>query len=156
VRSHDVRLRDLIARGYAQSATFRRLVDTIEDLPCIVYVTSAVKLSGGVTGALLHTSAGLPELPILRVLVKTNLPADEAIWTIGHELQHVVEAVGGLREKGGLAITATFDALSARGRSSGGTPYKYETEAAIIVATQVRDELRAAREVSPPLPARAP
>jgi hypothetical protein len=41
-------------------------------------------------GALLHKPAGLREMPILRVVLKTNLAREEAIATIAHELQHTV------------------------------------------------------------------
>ena len=40
-------------------------------------------------------------MPVLRVLlVKTNLAHHEGIAVIGHELQHVIEAVTRLRRRG--------------------------------------------------------
>ena len=93
-------IRTLIGDGYMRSATFKTLVDTVENLSCVVYVTSAVKLSDGMRGALLHSAAGSRELPVLRVLLKASLAPYEAIAVIGHELQHVIEAVRGLRPIG--------------------------------------------------------
>jgi hypothetical protein len=143
VRSAEPTLRNLIADGYARSATFRELVDTVEQLPCVVYIVTTVKLSQRMTGALLHWSVGLAEKPMLRVLVKSNLSRDEAIATIAHELQHVVEAVRG-SGAGRVAITAAFDKLDPTARARGAN--RYETEAAVGVAKTVRDELwRASR-----------
>ena len=70
-------------------------MDSVEGLPCVVYVASVVKLSDGKRGALLHWPSNSPEMPVLRMSIKTNLSHDEAIAVIGHELQHVVEAVRG-------------------------------------------------------------
>ena len=70
VRSDDAEVRALLAAGYERSATFKALVDEIDARPGIVYVAQAVKLSGNLEGALLHTVAGSRELPMLRVLLK--------------------------------------------------------------------------------------
>ena len=78
VRSSEARIREAIVDGYVRSATFRKLVDAAEGLPCVVYVATAVKLPHDMQGALLHWSAGSPETPVLRVLVKNNLTPEEA------------------------------------------------------------------------------
>lgn len=143
VRSEESGIRRLIVDGYARSATFRELVDAVEDLPCIVYIASVVKLSQGMSGALLHRSVGPRETPILRVLVRANLSRDETIAIIGHELRHVIEAVSAGPAVDGLEMTAAFDRLDPGAQASGVSTY--ETEAAIQVATKVRDELKAAR-----------
>jgi hypothetical protein len=138
VRSEDPRVRALLVEGYAHSGTFRKMVDAAEALSCIVYISSAVKLSQGMNGALLHQSGGRPEMPVLRVLLKTNLSSDEAMATIAHELQHVVEGVTGLTSRGDGNLRAVFESLGAAGAR--GTT-KYDTEAAIQVTLLVRSEL---------------
>ena len=140
VRSAEARIRNLIAEGYGRSPTFRELVDTVEALPCIVYVSTVVKLSQGMRGALLHWSAGLDDLPVLRVVITTTkLSRDEAISVIGHELQHVVEAVR-TSPAGALRITAAFDRLQPA-TARAGDIRKYETDAAVSVTMRLRAEL---------------
>jgi hypothetical protein len=147
VRSADPVIRALLAEGYERSATLRRLVDTTEALSCIVYVVPAVKLPEGVRGALLHWSAGSAGLPILRVVVKPNSAREEAIATIAHELQHVIEAV--TASKGGeIDMTAAFDALDPLAAGQTGVR-QYETAAAMEVTAAVRRELRLARGERP-------
>lgn len=142
VRSEEPRIRDLVADGYARSATFRALVDATEDLPCIVYIATTVKLSQGMSGALLHRMDGRREMPLLHVLVRTNLSRDETIAIIAHELQHVVEAMRGAPGEDGSAMAAVFEALDT-GADRG--TRQYETEAAVDVTRKVRGELRRVR-----------
>lgn len=143
VRSQELQIRNLIGEGYSRSSTFRELVDAVEDLPCIVYVATVVKLSQRMSGALLHQAVGARDLPILRVLVRASLSREEAIAIIGHELQHVVEAVSARRPVEGVDLAGAFDALDPTARVSGDR--KYETAAAIAVTTKVREELQHAR-----------
>jgi hypothetical protein len=140
VRSAEEHVRQLIGEGYDRSATFRALVDRVEQQSCVVYISSVVKLSQGMRGALLHTSVGDREMPVLRVLLKTNLGRDEAIAVIGHELQHVIEAVQGARIMDSPNLTTVFNELDPRTRAS--NSHKYETEAAIAVAESIRGGLK--------------
>jgi len=146
LRSAEPHIRTLIADGYMRSATFKEVVDVVEERSCVVYVASVVKLSQGARGALLHEAVGLPEMPILRVLLKTNLSGDEAIAVIGHELQHVAEAISGAPKDIRHEIATAFDKLDPTARSAG--VRKYETDAAIAITTKIRDELRRHRQTS--------
>jgi hypothetical protein len=143
VRSSSAAIRALVGRGYEQSAAFRSLVDAIEASATVVYIEPAVKLRAGREGALLHAVMGSPELPILRVLIKTNLGDANTIGVVAHELQHVVEAVTGDGLQNARAMTATFARLD-RLHSVGGAAF--ETEAARKVQQRVVDELRANRK----------
>jgi hypothetical protein len=118
VRSAEPAVRSIIADGYRRSATFKAIVDRIEALPCVVYVGTAVKLSQGMRGALLHSPVGLKEMPVLRVLLRANLSPDEAISVIAHELQHVDEAMSQTPAGGEVVMTAAFRTLdsTAEGR----------------------------------------
>jgi hypothetical protein len=139
VRSGEANVRALIADGYTGSVTFREKVDAVERLPCVVYIASAVKLSQGMRGALLHVPAGDPAMPVLRVLLKTNLSHDEAIAVIGHELQHVIEAATSApAEPGGFAGTFARLDPAAQGRNL----RKFETETAVAVTFRILDELK--------------
>jgi len=140
VRSSEAPVRNLIAEGYARSATFRALVDAVDDLPCVVYIASAVKLSQGMRGALLHLPGPAREMPVLRVLIKTNLATHESIAVIGHELQHVIEAVTAPAAEARLDVTAAFDRLDPSARAHGS--HKYDTALAISMTARVIDELK--------------
>ena len=140
VRSGEHPIRTLIADGHARSPTFRALVERVEQMSCVVYVATAVKLSQGMRGALLHTAVGPDRIPVLRVLIRASLGPDEAIAVIGHELQHVIEAIEHAPAAGSQPMSAVFDKLDETAR--GGSIRKYETEAAIEVTERVRDELR--------------
>ena len=148
VRSAEARIRERVADGYTRSATFKTLVDAVEKLSCVVYLSSTVKLSGGMRGALLHWPATDPEMPVLRVLLKANLSRDETIAVIGHELQHVIEAVRSDRATDRFDVTATFDKLDPS--SQRGSVHKYDTDEAIRITVMVLDELnRARRDIRP-------
>jgi hypothetical protein len=140
VRSDDACIRAVLRSGYDRSPTFRALVDEIESRPGIVYIEQAVKLSRRMDGALLHAVAGSREIPLLRVLLKTNLAPDYAIAVLGHELQHVVEVLRAGPPKDAAAIAALFAALDHQTDDS-----KFETEDARAIASLVRSELRAKR-----------
>ena len=75
--------RRLCSRAVAQRirafADVQAVVDDVESRPGIVYIEQAVTLSRAMDGALLHTIAGSREMPLLRVLLKTNLAPDYAI-----------------------------------------------------------------------------
>ena len=150
VRSSEARIREAILDGYFRSATFRKLVDAAEGLPCIVYVATAVKLPHDTQGALLHWAAGSPETPVLRVLVKNNLTPEEAIATVAHELQHVVEAATAALSTGEWNMGAAFDKLDPMTSRVTGVR-KYETDAAVAVTRAVRNELRETRAKRAPL-----
>jgi hypothetical protein len=77
---------------------------------------------------------------VLRVLVKSNLSRDEAIATIAHELQHVVEVATAAPGAGADDMSAVFAKLDPAAKVRG--TYKHETDAAIDVTSRVRDELR--------------
>jgi len=148
VRSAESGIRALIADGYARSPTFKKLVDAVDDLACVVYVSSIARLSQGMRGALLHWTAANPEMPVLRVLLKANLARDEAIAVTGHELQHVIEAVRKDRVTDRFDVTATFDRLDPS--SQRGSVHKYDTDEAIRITVTVLDELNQARRDTRP------
>src|SRR5262245_1020374 len=111
VRSVQPHVLSAIADGYARSATFRQLVDSVEQLPCVVYVGTIVRLSRGMQGALLHLPVGASATPVLRVVVKTSLTPDESVAIIGHELQHIIEAVNSGLVSPGSNLDTAFDIL---------------------------------------------
>ena len=139
LRSDEPSFRALVSEGYQRSPTFKSLVDEIGAKPGIVYIASTAKLSQGMEGALLHSVAGSPNLPVLRVLLKGYPVGDHAIALVAHELQHVAEV---LREGAGsspIAMTRFFASLDAAHETGVG---KVETEAARQIEQRVLNELR--------------
>jgi len=139
VRSDDATIRSFLMDGYERSATLRTLVNEIESRPGIVYIEPIVKLSQGMNGALLHFVTGSTDLPILRVVIKTNMSRDYAIGIAAHELQHVAEALRSGRVTSADAMARFFRSLVCESPTR-----KYETEAARAIAEQVLADLRKA------------
>lgn len=138
VRSNDEAIRELLRTGYERSATFRTLVDRIDQLPGIVYIQPVVKMSRGMDAGLLHVVSGSPKTPILRVSIRTGLAGDYAIGVLAHELQHVVEVLTRTDLFDSRAMRSLFDALDAHDRSPSGV---FETDEARAVAARVLEEL---------------
>jgi hypothetical protein len=139
VRSEQDRVRTLLKRGYEQSATLRGLIDELESLPGIVYIEETHAFAGGLAGALLHTVTGTRDLPILRVLVKTNLASAYQIAIIAHELQHACEALRANAATTSQAMTALFRTLDSNGTNAAA---HFETRKAQEITAQVLRELR--------------
>lgn len=94
VRSTSKAISKILDQGYDRSPTFRGLVETLEQSPVLVYIEPGrcpairrQRLNGcladlGMAGGARH----------LRVRVDVALHTDTLIATLGHELQHAVEA----------------------------------------------------------------
>jgi hypothetical protein len=139
VRSSNANVRAQLRVGCEQSPTFRSLVETIEVTSVIVYVEPAVGLGGTRDGALLLAVRGSRDLPILRVLIRSDLAGSYAVGVIAHELQHVVEAATTGRLDSGAEMVDTFEKLD-RGRTR--KTMAFETDAARDVQQRVVAELR--------------
>ena len=139
VRSEQDHVRALLTRGYEQSATLRGLIDELESLPAIVYIDETHAFAGGLAGALLHTVTGTRDLPILRVLVKTNLASAYEIAIIAHELQHACEALRANAATTPEAMTALFRTLDSNATNAAA---HFETRKAQEITAQVLRELR--------------
>jgi hypothetical protein len=124
VRAEDPRLSAAIARGVERSATFRRLIEAIAATDGLVYVLEGTCGQG--VRACLHMSvevAGANRL--LRVLVNPRRAAGcELMASIGHELQHALEALSNPNIKTSFALSSYFRQIGPEG------PRRFETEAA--------------------------
>ena len=140
VRSEEASIRVLLRHGYERSATFRMLVDDIDSRPGVVYIASTIRLSRHMDGALLHKLGGSPDVPILRVLIRTSIAGDYAIGIVAHELQHVLEVLRAGPPRDLAAMATLFGALDGQTEDS-----KFETEDARAITSLVLSELRANR-----------
>jgi hypothetical protein len=139
VRSSDDALRARLASAYRRSATLRTLVDALEAASAVVYVEPARQLGGARDGAVLHSATGSRELPVLRVLIRTNLGDTYGTAVIAHELQHVIEVVQGGPVDGADSMTRRFRELDS---SATAGQVAFETDAAREVQARVLAELQ--------------
>jgi hypothetical protein len=140
VRSSDSTITTLIDLAATRSLTFKRLLTVIQASNGIVYVEPGN--CGHGTRACLKTWIGVGgPTRFLRVIVdrrKANSEVD-FIGSIGHELQHTVEA---------LSEPATIDSVGLYNFFSRLAPtdsHRFETVAAITAGDTVRSELGARR-----------
>jgi hypothetical protein len=127
-----------IAEGWERSATFRSLIEAVDATDGVVYMLEG-KCGQGVR-ACLHMSVELSgENRLLRIFVNPRrAPGCELVGSIGHELQHALEALGNPRIRSGFAMSSFFHQIGPEG------PRRFETpEADRIGATVAKEACRA-------------
>ena len=122
VRSENPVITAAIAQGIERSTTFRRLIEAIDTTDGLVYVLEG-KCGGHGVRACLHMSVELSgPNRLLRILVNPRrAPGCELIASIGHELQHALEALSNRR------IRTTGELISFFHRIRPGDPGRFET-----------------------------
>ena len=126
----------LIHEAMESSATFRRLVDSIDATDGIVYVEQGT-CGHHVRACLALTTWVAGPSRILRIVVNTHRDHGELLASIGHELQHAVEALGERHVTNAHTMYSFFDRI---GPTSEG---RFETEAAIQAGMHVLAEWEA-------------
>ena len=134
VRSESPSLSASIAQGVQSSATFRRLVDEIEMTDGLVYVLEG-RCGQGVR-ACLHMSVELAgPNRLLRILVdRRRAPGCELVASIGHELQHALEALRNRNVRTAAALSSFFHQIGQEGGQ------RFETADAIRAGLAVAQE----------------
>ena len=134
VRAEDPRFSAAITRGAERSATFRRLVEAVNTTDGLVYVIEGICGQG--VRACLHMSLELAgDNRLLRILVNPRRAAGcELIASIGHELQHALEALSNPNIKTSFALSSYFHLIGPEG------PRRFETEAATQAGLAVAKE----------------
>jgi hypothetical protein len=136
VRAPEPRIKSLLAEGFRRSPTFASLLLAVNRTDVIVYIEHVMTLPKDTLGRLTMVPLA-PATRYLRIQIRPDLPRNEAIALIGHELQHALEVAGdaGVRDSGGMI--ALYERI---GHSSGGE-HVYDTNAAQDRGRQVRREL---------------
>lgn len=137
VRPQSPRVAAWVDRGIAESATFRTLVQRLEQSDVIVYLDIQPGLRQGLAAGLTWMAA-TPSARFVRASLRPDLPAREAVAMLAHELQHVLEVAAHpeVRSEAGLA------ALFARiGHATAITGAHWDTQAALRTGDRVRLEL---------------
>jgi hypothetical protein len=139
VRANDdgwlaARLHEAIGR----SPTFRRLVDAIDGSDGIVYVEHGW-CGHEVRACLAMTVHVAGPNRILRIAVDTHREHDELLASIGHELQHAIEALSDPHVTNSHRLYSFFD------RIAPGHDGRFETQVALQTGMDVLAELRVNR-----------
>ena len=134
VRSENPLLSAAIVQGAQRSTTFRRLIEAIDATDGLVYVVEG-RCGQGVR-ACLHMSLELSgKNRLLRILVNPRrAPGCELIASIGHELQHALEALGNPNVRTSFGLSSFFHQIGPEG------PRRFETPEAIHVGLAVATE----------------
>ena len=135
VRGCDPLIAALIQEATARSATFRRLVETIDATDGIVYVEQGKGRRGARAYLALTVTVAGPNR-ILRIVVDTRRDATTLMAAIGHELRHAVEVLSDPAVTSDRAIFFFYQRERPTGKE------RFETPAAIRAGSEVLDELR--------------
>jgi hypothetical protein len=144
VRSAEPRLAALIDAGVAQSITFHRLVDTLNNSDVIVYVGPKHK-HDALGGFLSHRVVIAGPNRYLQIAVSTFGSDRWILSVLAHELQHAVEVAEHPEARDVQTTAAMFDRIGIRGCAESDC---WETQAAQDVQFAVNEELGAIRAMT--------
>src|SRR5262245_30520108 len=138
LRPQDPRLELVLNEGSARSVTFKALVDRIERSNVIVYVALNPNMKSSLSGMLTWmTRAG--DYRYVRASISTDLPFDQMIATVAHELQHAVEVVDDPSVIDEKSLVGLYRRIGHQ--NSAAAPARWETQAAQDAGYRVRKEL---------------
>jgi hypothetical protein len=140
----DAAIAELLRDARNRSATFRRLLETIDASDGLVYVERG-ECRAGLRACLIMTVVVSGPNRILRVRVDLARDRAAIIGSLGHELQHVTEV---LRESGirSDALLYGFYESLAGAPSARLGKLAFETDAAVQAGNKVRAEFEASRK----------
>lgn len=149
VRATEPKVLALIEAGLSHSATFRRLVDILNESDVIVYVERKRERQA-LGGYLAHNIVTRGEYRYLRIGVETQGAERRLVSLLGHELQHAVEVAQSPDVRDAESLERMFSRLALK-FGCGGTTCS-ETQAAKDIEHIVSEEFAA----PPPLAALVP
>jgi hypothetical protein len=134
VRSENATIARLVTQATERSATFRGEMEAISGTDGLVYVNEA-RCGRGIQACLMHTVELAGPYRLLRVKLDLRRSELESMATLGHELQHAIEALSDPRVTDRLTIAAFFRQHAPTGN------YSFETPAALQAGFNVYHEL---------------
>ena len=143
VRATEARILAIVEDGVSRSATFRRLVDTLDASDVIVYIGPKFRREA-LAGYLAHRLTVAGPQRYLRIAIGMNGPRDRVVALMAHELQHAVEVADAPEVRDSQGMVRLFERSGLDGICAGSC---YETRAAIEVQEAVFAELRASKPV---------
>ena len=139
IRPTDRRVAALLAMGRERSALLRRLVDAVEGADVIVYVGMNPVIQRGLAGCLTFVSdAG--RYRYLRAMLNPDLPTEQIIAALAHELHHVTEIIAHPEVRSESALAALYRGIGTENRRA--VQSGWETNAAQRAGWDVRRELK--------------
>ena len=139
VRSRSPSIASVIQQASERSATFRRLVETINASQSYVYVDVGECRDRDERGCLVNVTVAGPYRFVF-VHVATGKADWELMGSIGHELRHTVEVIDNPSVTSLRTMRSLYGWI---GKHNFRNPNSYETDAAIAAGIAVRDEVRA-------------
>jgi hypothetical protein len=143
VRSTDVLIATMIDQVSERSATFRRLVATINASDGLVYV-EAGQCGRGARACLVTVKVAGPNR-LLSIWIDTRTVDAEFMGLIGHELRHAIEVLSDPSVKNGHDMSNFYQRRGSRSAEG-----RFETQAAIEAGEAVRAEVRKSRTIASP------
>jgi len=147
IRTDDAVILHAIEDATERSATFRRLVSTIDTSDGLVFISSG-KCPGGVRACLVWQVTKAGPYRVLRVFIDKRKMDVDLMVSLGHELQHVVEVLENPRIIRTADLFAFYTQIALdpptswlQTRRRGG----FETARAIEASKAVREELEHGR-----------
>lgn len=137
IRTMDARITKLLADGVQRSSTFATMVAALQESDVIVYIELKPRLSSKLAARLLLQGVAGGQR-YLRVQVRPNLPNDQMIAIIAHELRHALEVAADASVVDQAGLLSLYERIGYRTASTGG----YDTEAARRAGETVHLELR--------------
>jgi hypothetical protein len=135
IRTTDAKVAAVMQDAFDRSATFRKLVATIDASDSYVYVLDG-KCSHSVRACFVSVTASDTHR-FMRVIVDASNDESELIGLIAHELRHTIEVIA---ERGVRSTEAKYLFYERTAvHASGGT---HETRAAITAGETVRSEVK--------------
>lgn len=143
VRTADVRISMLFKSGLDRSNLLREIVDKIDAGNTIVYVAlDPTMKKKGLAGRLTFSGAA-GDYRYMRALINPDMPANQIIASIAHELHHVLEVMANPDVRSEDDLRELYKRIGRESRASSASGW--ETEAAQQVGYDVRRELLVGR-----------
>ena len=142
LRSSSAQIIALLVDGIRDSATLKRLIETLETTDGIVYVESGRCRRGAdkLNACLVNDVVAAGGRRYLRILVDLRKDPVDLTGSIGHELQHVVEVLSDRSVTSMASMLAFYQDDGRNGARS------YETASAVDTGLTVAREVSASRK----------
>ena len=139
VRSFSPSIVSVIQQAGERSATFRRLVETINASDSYVYVDEGECRDSDQRACLVNVTVG-GRFRFMFVHVAARTADWDLMGSIGHELRHAIEVIDNRFVTSLLTMRSLYGRI---GKQNSQDPHSYETAAAVTAGNAVRDEVRA-------------
>ena len=148
VRASEPRIIALIDAGLSRSATFRRLVDVLDQSDVIVYVDPK-QTRTGLSAYLAHNLIASGGYRYVHIALEAQGATVRLIALLAHELQHAVEVAQAPDVRDAESLVRMFERSTLKFGCASGAGECYETKAAKDIEAAVLSELKASRLARP-------